>query len=181
MGVGEELYSGSAGFGRIMSIIRAIVGTLIGIGFIIGGVMLIRHQKKRTASVTGQVENEANDPITCNYDDHTYDCSNIKASWVVNGKTYNNKSDPFSWSGTQSMSNKTKGASLTIYYDPDDPNNASLSDVPEHLLGWVLLVLGIIMIIGGWIWVLVTRRSKGAAAATGVASAVGMIADAVRS
>ena len=177
MGVGKDLYAGSAGFGRIMSIIRAIIGTLIGAGLIIGGVALIRSVRKRTASTNGRITNDDKDPISCTYDNQIYNCENIKVEWTANGKTYNNTSAPFEWSGNHSL---VKATNITVYYDPSNPSDASLDQFPAHVVGWVLLALGILIIISGWVWVLITRRSKGAAAATGVASAAGMIADAVR-
>lgn len=42
--LGETVYSGAAGFGRIWAVISAVIATIIGIFFIIVGVILIREK-----------------------------------------------------------------------------------------------------------------------------------------
>ena len=53
--LGQEMYSGTAKFGRVMAIIGAVVATLIGIGLIIFGGILTTHKTQFSASVQGTV------------------------------------------------------------------------------------------------------------------------------
>jgi hypothetical protein len=46
--------------------------------------------------------------------------------------------------------------------------------------GIVMIILGIIMILGGWLWYYFSRRNQTVAAAQGAAGVVGMMAGAVR-
>jgi len=43
-GVGEAVYSGAAGFGRMWAVISAVIATIIGIIFIVIGVILLRQK-----------------------------------------------------------------------------------------------------------------------------------------
>lgn len=45
MSFGEELYDGTASFGRIIGVIIAIICTLFGIGMIIGGIVMLAKRK----------------------------------------------------------------------------------------------------------------------------------------
>lgn len=38
---GDDLYDGSAAFGRVMGVIAAVMGTIIGIGIIIAGIIML--------------------------------------------------------------------------------------------------------------------------------------------
>ena len=47
MGVGPEIYSGAASFGRVWAIIGAVIGTFFGIIMIVGGIALLAKKKTK--------------------------------------------------------------------------------------------------------------------------------------
>ena len=47
-GVGSEIYSGAAGVGRVSAIIGAVIATLVGVGFIVGGIYLVARTDNKT-------------------------------------------------------------------------------------------------------------------------------------
>lgn len=189
MGLGDDIYSGSASFGRIMSIIKAVIGTLVGIAMIIGGIFLVRSRTKYSESTTAKILNTDTDKVDCvrtgdqtgnSNDNDMWNCSNIKLSWTVGGKNYDNKNSPMSYTGSTNLEGYKNGASVNIYYDPSNPRDITIQRLPTHIFGWILLGLGILILISGWLWVLITQKSNFAAATSGVATTAGLISDAIR-
>ena len=60
-GLGDEIYSGAASFGKLRAVIGVIIGTIIGIGLIIGGIFALIHKTKLTGKTTGtSIDNKDN-------------------------------------------------------------------------------------------------------------------------
>lgn len=164
--LGSEIYSDTASFGRISSIIGAIFATLISLIMIMVGILMIkskdRHSKKETANVTKVVCNPyqtIDNPPRTNYScDFTLQTSNgVEQYHSDNERDYSNYK------------------SLDIYYDPNNPSDIELSKPPLKIIGFVLFGLGLFILIGSWIGVWITQRYKAAAAASGIATGVNMI------
>jgi len=99
MDLGSKIYSGAAEFGKINAIFGAIIGSLIGLGLIIGGIYLL-----------------------------------IKR--------------------------------------PDIQTTDGTSDISPVLIGAILIIVGLIILIGGWLYVALTSKSETFAAAYGTATAI---------
>jgi len=46
--VGSDIYSGAAGVGRFSAIIGAVIATIVGVGFIVGGIYLVARTDNKT-------------------------------------------------------------------------------------------------------------------------------------
>ena len=163
--VGEQIYSGTASFGRIWAVVSAIFGTIISIGLLIIGIYIIRH-RSHLRSVPGHVTKDSR----CNTDysrDHKVTTCKTPISYEVDGVKYNPTVD----SGS---SEYTNGADVTVWYSPGSPDRPELNPASK-LVGWALIAFSLLVCIGVWVWVVVTRKSKFAAAAGGATELVSMV------
>lgn len=119
-----------------------------------------------------------NDPhCTPHSDDQSstqYRCVEVDVSYVVNGKKYNMTKS------TDSPMDYGKGSRVEVFYDPSNPKHAELSSDNSHVVGWIALVMGLLVLIGSWFWIWMTWKYKFVAAAGGVAGAADMIGGALR-
>jgi hypothetical protein len=173
----KDLYSGAQSFGKIRAVFGVIFGTLFGIIAIIAGILLIKHKKKRTSSVIGNVvdQNGKSIPIQCistvdENNNSMYNC-NFQVSYSINNQNY---SHPFNTSSIY-----YNGLSqVTLYYDPDSPGDVSLDIDDYHKTGYIFIGIGIFILISSWVYLWIIMKYKFAAAANGVAGAAGLIAKA---
>lgn len=170
--LGSEIYTGTADFGRIWAILGAIMSTFISIIFIIIGIVIIVKGSKYNSvsgivtsdsvcnqtingNVNGNVNGNNNQVTTCN----------TSVKYTVNSVIYQKTID------TGSSSYKT-GDQINIYFT--DANNPTSNPIPSWI-GIILIIMGVIILIGSWLWVWLTQRYKVAAAAEGVAGALSVI------
>jgi len=163
--IGNEIYSGAADFGKIYAIISAIIGTLISIGMIIFGIYIIQH-KNHLVSVDGQVTTASYDCSIPTTNQNTYTTCKFDVMYQVSNQSY---TKTFSSVETFSVGDK-----VTVWYDPNHPEQGEYNP-PSKNIGWALIGFGVLIIIGSWFWVWMTRRYKFAAAAGGTAAAINMI------
>ena len=174
-GLGDEIYSGAASFGKLRAVIGAIFGTIIGIGLIIGGIVSLRHKTKLTGKTTGtSIDNQGNQvPIRCSStsdqdNNQSYQC-HFKLQYQPDKKKYTKIFD------TSSSTNYADQTEITVYYNPDDPTDASLSKDDYHTVGYVFLGFGVFLLLASWIGLWIVYHYKFAAAASGAAGAIDMI------
>jgi maltodextrin utilization protein YvdJ len=163
--VGDEIYSGAASFGRIYAWISAVIGTLIAICMCIFGVYIIQH-KRHLKTVDGEVTKTSYDCSTQTQDKSTTKTCKFDVTYRVDGTDYK---DTFFSTNTPSLEEK-----ITIWYDPNHPEKGEINPISKTI-GIVLIVLSIVVIIGVWVSVWLTKRYKFAAAGMGTAAVVGMI------
>ena len=163
--VGDEIYSGAAGFGRIYSWISAVTGTLISICMFIFGVYIIQH-KSHLKSVDGKVTNSSYDCSTQTQDKNTTTTCKFDVKYTVNNIDYEK---PFSSTKVFSV-----GETVTIWYDPNNPDQGEFDPIPKTI-GVILIVSSIFVIISVWLWVWLAQRYKFAAAGMGTAAVINMI------
>ena len=168
--LGQEMYSGTAEFGRIMAIIGAVVATLIGIGLIIFGGILTTHKTQFSASVQGTVIDSSMCVPTNNDDGSITETCMVAAHYNVGSQC-----KPCMIAGTVTSSVPYTSGFITVYYDPSDPKQASLNSDDSTVGGWVMIAIGIVMIIFSWLWVWITRKYKIAAAVGGVTSGLDIL------
>jgi len=160
--LGEDIYTGTAEFGRVWSIISAVMGTVFSILLIIGGIYIIYHKNHLKSDPNGRVD--ADPPPECHTirsgDDTTTTCS-AYVSYIANGKDMTNIKV-----GTGSTLYDA-GQTITIYYDPATPDKPETDPAPDSV-GWVVIGVGIFMLIGVWVWAYLANKYKAAAAMTGV-------------
>jgi hypothetical protein len=165
--IGDEIYSDTASFGRIWSIISAIIGTLFGIFFIIVGVYIIVH-KSHLKSTKGDVVKDSECNVTIDNNSKYTQCSTT-VNYNVNGNEYPDKS-------VNTGSTKfTKGKNnITIWYSPVNPENPEYSPAPIWV-GWSMILISLLAVLGAWFWVWLTHKYKIAAAAQGASGIYSII------
>jgi len=162
--VGDEIYSGAAGFGRIYSWISAVIGTLIAICMFIFGIYIIQH-KSHLKSVDGKVTKSSYDCSIQTVDKNTTNTCKFDVKYTVNNIEYTN-----TFSSTSMVS---VDETITIWYDPNNPANGEFNPISKTI-GVVLIVSSIVVILIVWFWVWLTKRSKFAAAGMGTAAVINM-------
>ena len=168
--IGKEVYSGAAEFGRIRAAISFVLGVIIGIVFIIGGVALIKKKVKLTGKVQGTVTN--NPTCTLHKDDQDmslFKCTDVDIKYTVEGKDYNITVQ------TDSSTKYSLNTTMNVYFNPSNPANGQLLSDDMHVLGWIGLVLGIILVIGSSVQLWLSRKYKVVAAAQGVEGAIDIV------
>ncbi len=152
---------GTQEFGRAMAISRAIIGTIVGV-FIIGfGIYLLDKKNIYTKKIVGMIT-DASCQRMIEDKKIEYDCT-LTVKYVINAKTYTSVlSDTLD-------SPLKKGQSIELMYDPTDPNKVRIdTSFPRKYFGWGAIIFGILAIVGVWLTVWVTRKSKMAALLEGV-------------
>jgi hypothetical protein len=167
---GSEVYTGVADFGVIIADLKAIGGVIIGLIFIGIGIYLLVQKITRTATVTGTVLNVSNSGGNSNNPSCTptsttttsnsgsttntyWECI-FDVKYTVGDKDYTAK-------GQETRSIYYKGGeSIPIFYNPDNPNDASISDDYSHTVGWILIVIGVVIALSGIIWAWLANKYK---------------------
>ena len=157
--LGQEIYSGSADFGRVWATITAVIFTLVGIGFIIWGSVIFR-KPPLNVSTTGTIAGEKGrnmcpDSNTCNF----------RVKYSVDGVSYE--------SAVSGMG--IGGESITVYYNASNPSNASLNKTAPHLLGGIFIGLGIVIPLIAWGMRALIDRYKFLAAASGAGVGLNLV------
>ena len=164
---GEAIYSGTASFGRVMAVVGVVFAMIAALVMIPLGIYFIVHKTKLTSHTSGKVNNSS---CTARSENNSvvYDCT-FQVSYTVGNK-------PYSISDTTSGSQQYNGGdSVTVYYDPNNPANGSVNSDNTHVMGVVLLVIGIIIPTVAWIWWYFARKYKSVAAAGGVMAGLDLL------
>lgn len=161
----DEIYSGTASFGRIWAVVSAVLGTLMGIFFMVVGVYVIFH-KSHLKSTDGDVVKDS-ECTTTTEDGKTYTHCSTTVDYKVNDQEYTNKQVD---TGSTKFVQGTKN--IEIWYSPAKPENPEYNPIPVSF-GWVIIFISLLIVISSWFWVWLTRKYKMAAAfegATGIYS-----------
>jgi hypothetical protein len=170
----KSAYSGAATFGKIYSIYSGIITLIIGIVLIMIGTYII-SPKNHLKSTDGIVL-DSNCTTSTSYDDkgnpqqHKSCTSRVKFS--IDGVDQ----------PEQNITTSKQYADnypITIYYDPNNISNIEVEPASKTV-GWILISIAILMNIMSWGLVILTQKSKEAAAVYGGAEAVGMLSGAFR-
>jgi hypothetical protein len=174
-GLGNEIYSGAASFGKLRAVIGVVFGTVVGIALITGGIFAIIHKIKLDGKTTGISIDDKEDPIPVPNCSSTNDQNIIdyrchfKLKYNVGSEKY---SKVFYTSGSTNYSDQTD---ITVYYDTKDPNNSSLTKDDYHIMGYIMIAIGILLLFSSWISLWIVYNYKFAAAASGTAAAIHML------
>jgi len=151
----KGVYSGAATFGRIISVIAVVIGTLTGLILIPYGIYMIVHKEKLTSTTVGEI---TGDPM-CNPSDPggnnkiVYDCS-FTVDYKIDNTNYSidvNTSTGFKYSN---------GSSITVYYNPKDPSAGAIKSDSSHVAGIIILAVGIIIPLISWLWWYFAKKNK---------------------
>ncbi len=159
-----------------MTIIRAVLGTLVSVVLIVVGIVLIRKKGKLTSSTdSGKVTNTPGCTSQVDNNVTEYQCNNVVVSYVVAGTTYK-----ITFDATSSTDYRTKTSGITVHYDPTNPKDGNINPDDYTFAGWVTLVIGILIMIIVWTAMILARKYKFFAASEGVATGAGLVSGAIR-
>ena len=167
---GDKIYSGTATVGRVTAVIGVVFGTITGLIMVIVGIFMIVHHTKLTAQTTGTIDG-GQDFCTASSKNNAvvYNCS-FNVNYKIKGKAY----VKYLILTDSSIQYRDKGT-INIYYDPNNPNDASNTSDATRVPGIILLVVGIVITLGAWLWLYFTRKYKAVAAAGGVAAGLDLL------
>ena len=172
------IYSGTASFGRVMAVFGVVIGMIAGLVMIPMGIYFIVHKTKLTSTTTGTVSGVqgvnqcSNSRIENNH--IMYDC-NFNVKYEIGTLVPLSHTD-YTINVTTTDSQEYKGGdNILVYYDPTNPSNGSITSDNTHIVGIILLILGIIIPTITWIWWYFTRKSKAVAAAGGVMAGLDLL------
>lgn len=163
-GLGDQLYNDAASLGRLRALIGLIAGVVIAVIMIIIGIarLISASSKKHTMSVVATVT-QLTGCQSLTPSNPSYECT-VALSYTVNGVVYNVSS--FSSTSKKMMA---VGQTITVYYDPANPNDISNeSRYYEKKIGWGLIGLAILIIGMAYFFWWLSNRYTFFAAAEGV-------------
>ena len=174
--LGGKIYSEAASVGKVRAWLQVGGGSIAGIVFLVIGIYLMMKKSVLKATVKGVVVGEK-DPVCTvhittgrnNSQSQTWFCSNMSIEYKdTKGVVYH------SVVGVDSTYKYIIGSPIDIYYDPENPNVASATSDDYHLLGGLLLAIGLLIAGSSWVMLWLTYKYNFIAAAGG-ASLVGDI------
>ena len=167
--VGQEIYSGAASFGKLRATIGVIIGTLLGLGLIIGGIILLVHKTKRTKNVNGfPTDNEVPQCTTNSKDNNlTYQCK-FSLSYTINGTEHTKQ---FTTNESKDYSGQTQ---IKLYYNPENVSDISVTQDNYGTIGGVLLGSGFFILIIAWVGWWLVNKYKFIAEVSGTSGAIQM-------
>ena len=162
MGVGSDLYTGAASFGRTMTFITAVVSTIVAIILIIAGVIIYTRKNTRTAY-----------PASVLYTNGPNGICPQNASCILTVK-YSGSPDPVDINYTNTGHVYYDGEMITIYVDNTNPLDATLNKPLSKKAGLFIIVAAIFLAGMGWFWYEMSKKYKFLAAAEGGSEALRM-------
>lgn len=160
-GVGQEIYSGAASFGRGYAIFSAIMATVISLILIGVGIWLLFQKDPDTKSVQAKVDDAQCTFVPASKNSSSSWSCLVTVTYEVDGKKYTNKLT------SDGQTQYQKGQIITIHYNPQDPQQSELTPIRYKLFGGVTLGIGLFIILASWGTVWLTRRYKAFAAVEG--------------
>lgn len=166
MAIGDDVYSGAAGFGRFYTTMTAVISTIVGLLLFAVGIYIIYH-RSHLKTVNGQVLDNSKCNTTVNQNNGQY----VKSCLTHVG--YNVDNIPYDQQLNSGSNEYSKGQGIIVYYDPVNPKEAEINPIPKWI-GYFVSGLALLIIIWAWVWVWITKKYKFAAAAKGTAGAIEM-------
>ena len=160
----DKVYSSTASFGRLWAVIRAVIVTIVGIIMVIVGIYIIKHRSDMI-SINGSVT-EKSSCLTKTNNGETYRICKTKIEYEIDGKKYTKEIS----TGTSEFE---KEDNITIWYSPVEPDKPEYDPAPTWL-GWVIIIISILVVLGSWFWVWLTRKYEIVAVAKGASGIVSM-------
>jgi len=161
-GLGHEIYDGAASFGRFMSIVSLVVGSIIAIILLIIGFYLLFTKTKYTAETDGKVIG-----VRCgtNNSGKGYSCTGV-VEYTVNNIVYKMPLN----TGTL-----YEGQAFKIVYVPSEPAKAQIKGISRQAIGGILIAIAFVVFGLAFLHYYIVNRFKFAAAASGVGTGIDMV------
>ena len=169
----EAGYSGLAAYGKFRAIMGAITGTIICLLMIVFGFMYIGKKTKYSASTSVQLTVGEE----CKAGTETIDGRTRTVYTCIVSAEYTVGADTFTYNDTITSNKKyADGSNVTLYYDPNNPSDATLKYHinPGTVAMWGV-ILGFAGLIGTWAYTYFVLKHKQIAAVAGGAHLAGDI------
>jgi hypothetical protein len=155
----DEVYTGTAKAGVAFSLIGAVTSTIFAIILISIGIYLLVRKTTNYISAEGQIV-AVNGCTTTTSSSRTSFC-NLTVSYTYNNKQYT--------STVQGQNNiiYVVNQNITVYFTSDNPTKIQLSGDVPNWVGWILIIVGIVVAIVGWVWYYLSSKYKVVAAIGG--------------
>lgn len=151
----SDLYTDAASFGRIVTAIGLVIGILFGGAILVYGIYTIMANKQNVHSAHEDAQIKS-----CKCTTHVVDS---KVMYKCNLIIQTSKGAfPFN---IDSVTNYQSVDSISVYYDPQNPSDISMTST--QINASVLIGFGLFIIFIAWLSFYLSRRFKFYAAATG--------------
>jgi hypothetical protein len=187
-GLGDDVYDASATFGKFMAWFGLIVSVIISLILLgIGSFLLISKSKysSETQAVITKSDCRRYDDTQCfTSSNGQQSCQTRPTSECAFDYTYRVNQQEIQKTnqivrGDRSIE-KQAGETVPVWYDPNNPQDSTLSRTPRTMIAWILIAIAIILLLGSIFTWYITQRFKIAAAAHGIGSAAGIAYDGFR-
>jgi hypothetical protein len=163
--LGNKVYSNTASFGKLWAVIQAVIATIVGIIMIIVGAYIIKHRSDMI-SINGSVI-EKSLCVTKMNNGETYRMCKTKIEYEIDSKKYTKEIS----TGTSDFE---KGDdNIPIWYSPVEPGKPEYDPAPTWS-GWMIIIISILVVLGSWFWVWLTRKYEVVAVAKGASGIYSM-------
>jgi hypothetical protein len=166
--LGDQIYEGAGTFGHIEAWIGAIFASIIGIVFIIIGIVSVSHKTSLTNKVQGKITTATCGSPYQSDNQQLYNCS-LSIEYNVDNKKYTITTT------TNDNLQHYQGENINVYYNPSNPEKGAIQSDNSKMMGIIFIVAGIIIPAFAWLWLWITYKSKFAAAVGGAAGAFNMM------
>lgn len=166
--LGNQIYDGAGEFGHIEAWIGAIFASIIGLVFVIIGIIAVSRKNSLTNNVEGKITKVNCGPPYQSDNQQLYNCS-MDIEYTVDNKKYTiatTTNDNF-----QHVAQET----IDVYYNSSNPEKGAIQSDNSKTTGIIFIVAGIIIPAFAWLWLWITYKSKFAAAAGGVTGAFNLM------
>lgn len=169
----ERAITASATIGRVYAVISAIFGTLIGLAMIISGIYIMKHRShlKTTKGIVVPLSEDSEIGSECQTTKSKKGSTSLSCVSYVSYKIGENEYSHVQVNTGSSRHNV--GDELTLYYDPKNPENPEVNPIPKSI-GLGILIGGVFVLFGSWLWVYLTMESKDIAAVGGAVTVAKM-------
>lgn len=150
----EGLYKGTASLGRFTASLRFYGSIVVAVVLVAVSIYLFTRPVVKTVKVSGKVE-EAN----CNLADKT---CNLKVKYTTQDGVERTSNVMMSSSVAY-----TTGQPVDFSYEVDNPTKLYQTVVSKRLVGFALIGIAVLIVVGSYVWKYVTSKYEVAAAATG--------------
>ena len=147
----QPIYDTTASIGIAYSIYSTIIGTILSILIIILGIWIKNMNSDKTGYANGIVKD-----VT----DYDY-----KATSCISTIYFKVKDTKDTVKTATGIGNK--GQNIGVYYDPSNPNNFTTNNY-SYIIGWIMIIIGSLILLSVWVWFIFTLIFKPVAAVTGV-------------
>jgi len=167
----SDMYTDVSELGHVKTTIGLVIGIIVSIAFVSAGVYFSLDDKNKHTKEVTAIISKIIDVCHSSYDKNNIqhvDCD-ILIHYEYEGKSYNPITPIHTTDGYKMI-----GGPVTIYIDPSNPSDYSMSSLEmERKSGWLFIVLGVVILAISFFMYWLSYRYKAFAALQGVQFGLG--------